>query len=80
MDNKKTKVYPTNPLGIIALFVFLIEAISSVSLKILVDGCSEYVGTLVYFIISYPSAIAALFFGTLWFKREALFAPGDFKD
>ncbi|TQV84395.1 tetratricopeptide repeat protein [Aliikangiella coralliicola] len=80
MESRKHRIYPTNPLGIIALFVFFIEAISTFSLKILADTHSEYVSALVYFIILFPSAIAVMFFLTLWCKREALFAPGDFKD
>jgi hypothetical protein len=76
----KSKIYPTNPIGIISLFVFFIEAISTVSLKFLVDANSEFVGVIIFFIVAFPSAIALLFFFTLWLKRECLFAPGDFKD
>lgn len=74
------KVYPKNPLGIIALFVFLIEAISTVSLKILVDAQSPFVGHVIGFIISFPSVIVLLFFATLWLRRESLYSPTDFRD
>lgn len=60
------KIYPKNPLGIIALFVFLIEAISTVSLKFLLDAQSPFVGPIVVFIISFPSVVVILFFITLW--------------
>ena len=81
MENEiKKKIYPKNPLGIIALFVFFIEAISTVSLKFMIDGSSEFIGHLVWFIILYPSVIAFLFFITLWCKRESFYGPSDFKD
>jgi tetratricopeptide (TPR) repeat protein len=74
------KVYPKNPLGIIALFVFLIEAISTVSLKFLLDSQSHFVGYIVAFIISFPVIIIILFFITLWVRRESLYSPADFRD
>jgi|GEM_PF-5524933 len=73
----KQKVYPNNPLGIIATFVFFIEAISASSLYFLRD----YFGLLkmiTIFIIAFPSSIAVIFFLFLWIKREALYSPGDY--
>src|SRR5262245_31553544 len=67
-----------NPLGIISLFVFFIEAIATVSLKIAIS--SDYVGHIVWFIILFPTLIVFLFFGTLWAKRECLYSPGEFRD
>src|SRR6185436_9840158 len=67
-----------NPLGIISLFVFFIEAIATVSLKIAIS--SSYVGHIVWFIIMFPTLIVFLFFGTLWAKRECLYSPGEFRD
>lgn len=72
---RERRLYPRNPLGIIALFVFFIEAISTVSLKFLLDAKSPYVGIILCFIIAFPSAIAILFFVTLWFRRESLYSP-----
>lgn len=74
------KVYPKNPLGIIALFVFLIEAISTISLKFLLDSQSPFVGYVVAFIIFFPVIIILLFFITLWVRRESLYSPADFRD
>jgi len=67
---------PRNPLGIIALFVFLIEAIATVSLKFVVN--TPFVAHLVWFIILYPTFIALVFFVFLWAKREAFYSPYDF--
>lgn len=76
----KNITYPKNPLGIIAIFVFLIEGISTISLKFVIDASIELASLLVWFIILFPSAIVILFFITLWFKREGLYSPSDFKD
>ncbi|MEE3998807.1 hypothetical protein V1T75_00545 [Tenacibaculum sp. FZY0031] len=73
------KIYPNNPLGIIAIFVFFIEAITAASLGFLKDN-DELLKMIVIFIISFPSIIALLFFSILIFKREILFAPSDYKD
>jgi len=74
----KERVTPGNPLGMIALFVFLIETVATVSLHAVAD--QPYAAVLVWFIVAFPSVIALLFFVLLWFKREALYAPMDFPD
>jgi tetratricopeptide (TPR) repeat protein len=68
---------PRNPLGIIALFVFLIEAIATISLKFVAD--TPFVAHLVWFIILYPTFISLAFFAFLWMKREAFYSPYDFR-
>lgn len=68
---------PRNPLGIIALFVFLIEAIATISLKFVIG--TAFVGHLVWFIILYPLFISMAFFVFLWMKREAFYSPYDFR-
>lgn len=75
----KSRLYPANPLGIIATFVFFIEAITASSLHLLRDH-HDLLEKIVYFIIAFPTFIAIAFFAILVAKREALFAPGDFKD
>jgi hypothetical protein len=65
------------PIGIIGLFVFLIEAIATVSLKFVIG--TQFVGHLVWFIIIYPTFIALAFFAFLWKKREAFYSPYDFR-
>lgn len=67
-----------NPLGIISLFVFFIEAIATVSLQIAVE--TKYVGHVVWFIILFPTLIVLLFFITLWAKRESFYSPMEFRD
>lgn len=74
------RAYPRNPLGIIALFVFFIEAISTITLKFLLNAGSPYVLYILAFIIVFPSAIVVFFFITLWFRRESLYGPGDFRE
>jgi tetratricopeptide (TPR) repeat protein len=74
----KDRATPQNPLGIIALFVFFIEAIATVSLGLVVR--QSYAIYLVWFIIFYPTFIALAFFVLLWVKREALYSPSDFRD
>jgi len=69
---------PKNPLGVIALFVFLIETIATISLHAVAD--KPFAVVLVWFIVAYPVGIALCFFLLLWFKREALFGPMDFAD
>lgn len=68
---------PRNPLGIIALFVFFIEAIATISLKFIVG--TAFVPHLVWFIILYPTFITLVFFTFLWMKREAFYSPYDFR-
>lgn len=75
---EKGITFAKNPLGIISLFVFFIEAIATVSLNIAVE--TDYAGHIVWFIILFPTLIVLLFFGTLWIKRESLYAPMDFSD
>ena len=77
-DSITNRVTPRNPLGVISLFVFLIETVATVSLHAVAD--QPYAAVLVWFIVTFPSVIAVLFFLLLWFKREALFGPMDFRD
>jgi tetratricopeptide (TPR) repeat protein len=67
-----------NPLGIISLFVFFIEAIATVSLGVAIK--TEYIGHVIWFIILFPTLIVILFFVTLWTKRECLYSPMEFRD
>lgn len=77
----RNRSLPGNPLGMIALFVLLIEAIATISLKIVAEARDPgLLMALVAFIIVFPCAIAALFFLTLWRKREVLYGPMDFSD
>jgi tetratricopeptide (TPR) repeat protein len=77
-DSKQGRWTPHNPLGVIALFVFLIETVATVSLHTVAE--KPFASVLVWFIVLYPIGIAITFFLLLWFKREALFGPMDFTD
>src|SRR5579863_4369328 len=77
-DSKRRRWTPHNPLGVIALFVFLIETVATISLRAAVD--KPFAAVFVWFIVLYPLFIATSFFLLLWFKREALFGPMDFTD
>ncbi|UZR93490.1 tetratricopeptide repeat protein [Chondrinema litorale] len=76
LNNNKS--YPTNPLGTIAIFVFSIEAISASSLVALKDHY-DLLQIITIFIVSFPTAIAAVFFVFLWKNREALYSPKDYQ-
>ena len=81
MTDFKKRIYPQNPLGIIALFVFFIEAISTISLKfVLAQGDDKLAEILIWFIVLFPTVIALLFFMLLWLRREVLYSPHDFKN
>ena len=61
---------PGRSVGAIALFVVLIEAIVTVSLKFLLDANSPYIGHIVFFIMGFPLLFVVLIFSTLWMKRD----------
>jgi tetratricopeptide (TPR) repeat protein len=72
------KIYPTNPIGIFALFVFFIEAIGTTCLIILDGDVNFHLRLImVIFIASFPVIIAGLFFLIMWFKPTHMFSPGD---
>ncbi len=75
----KNRLYPSNPLGIIATFVFFIEAISASTVFIIKDN-ECLLERVINFIIIFPSVIAGVFFLILIFKRQILFGPNDFKN
>jgi tetratricopeptide (TPR) repeat protein len=78
-ETKEKKYYPSNPLGIIALFVFFIETINATTIYFLKEQ-PELLKYVVIFIISFPSIIAILFFIFLWNKPEAFYTPSDYKE
>lgn len=80
VEKDKQRIYPKSPIGIVALFVLFIEAVSTVSLKFLLDASSPFTGYMITFIIVFPTVIVVLFFITIWFKRESLFSPSDFRE
>jgi tetratricopeptide (TPR) repeat protein len=67
-----------NPLSVIALFVLLVEAIATVTL-IQVREQLEVALPLVWFIVLFPTMIALLFFSTLWWRHQSLYAPTEYR-
>lgn len=64
------RAYPSSSVGGIALFVVLIEAIATVSLKFLLDANSSFIGHIVFFIMGFPVLFVVLIFTTLWMRRD----------
>lgn len=63
-------------IGVLVLLVSVIEVVTSVSLKFLLDADSPYAAPVV-FLIGFPVLVALLLFGTLWFRPESLHGPSD---
>lgn len=75
----KSRIYPTNPLGIIALFVFFNETLATVTLKFMLESSSELATPMTWFIISFPVVVCVAFFVLLLFKAQVLYGPQDFR-
>lgn len=67
-----------NPLSVIAMFVLLVEAITTVTL-VQVQSINQFSFPLVWFIILFPTLIALLFFGTLWWRHQFLYSPMEYR-
>ena len=67
-----------NPLSVIAMFVLLVEAIATVTL-IQVRSEAAIALPLVWFIVLFPTLIALLFFGTLWWGHQFLYSPMEYR-
>jgi len=66
-----------NPLTIIGLFAALSEVAMVVALKS-VDPDQQYV--FIWFVMGFPALLVVLFFITLNFNHEVLYAPSDYRD
>ena len=64
------RVHPGSSVRALALFVVLIEAIATVSLKFLLDANSPFIGHIVFFIMGFPLLFVVLIFSTLWMNRD----------
>ncbi len=67
-----------NPLSVIALFVLLVEAIATVTL-IQVRDQPQVAVPLVWFVVLFPTMIALLFFSTIWWAHQYLYAPTEYR-
>ena len=66
-----------NPLTIIAIFAGIAE-VSGTIITPFID--KELQGIFIYFLIGFPTILVVLFFVTLWFKSNVLYAPSDFSN
>lgn len=66
-----------NPLTIIAIFAGLAEVSGTIVLPLLKENIQS---TYIWFLMFFPSILVILFFFTLFFKREVLYAPSDFHE
>ena len=82
-QQKATKLKPRNtigakvltPLGIIASFVSLTEAIAGIAAVQTTGGVQV---ALIAFVCAFPLMVAAAFFAILWHKPHVLYPPADF--
>lgn len=65
------------PLTIIAIFAGIAE-VSGTIITPFID--KELQGIFIYFLIGFPTILVVLFFVTLWFKSNVLYAPSDFSN
>lgn len=71
------RVMVSNPLTVIALFVFLVETVATVTLVQVVKEPVAW--PLAIFVVSFPVLIAVFFFVTLWWKHNTLYSPKEFR-
>jgi len=67
----------SNPLTIVAIFAALAEVAGTVAL---VSVSPELQKVFVWFVMLFPTALVGLFFITLNFNPQVLYAPSDFQD
>ena len=66
-----------NPLSVIAIFVLLVEAIATIPL--ITVSARETAVPLVWFVVSFPTIVAILFFSTLWWGHQRLYSPMEYR-
>jgi hypothetical protein len=77
-----TKKYAKNPLGIIALFIWLVYLVAGSVLSLSVsylEGSWQRM-PLIFFIVIFPCVILAVFTYLVVYHHEKLYAPSDYKD
>jgi len=71
------KSHISNPLTLISIFAGVSETVSTAVLPF-IDADQQAI--FIWFVMLFPAALVATFFLILWFKREILYAPSDFRD
>ncbi len=67
----------SNPLTVIAIFAGITEVGATTVLPFLPPASQA---VYMWFVILFPCALVALFFGTLNFNHRVLYAPSDYRD
>lgn len=67
-----------NPLSVIAMFVLLVEVIATVTLVNVLEK-PEISLPIAWFIVVFPTLIAILFFGTIWWRHQFLYSPYEYR-
>lgn len=67
-----------NPLSVIAMFVLLVEVIATVTLVQVIDA-REIAQPIAWFVVIFPTLIAFLFFGTIWWRHQFLYSPYEYR-
>ena len=70
----------SNPLTLIAIFAGVTEAVGQLMLPHIDKLSATNQSVLVWFLVLFPVLLVILFFLTLNFNRNALYAPSDFDD
>jgi len=70
------KIRPiSNPLTVIAIFAAMAEVAGSVVLGVVTPSVQAI---FVWYVMLFPASLVLMFFLTLWFKSDVLYAPKDF--
>jgi len=67
-----------NPLSVIAMFVLLVEVIATVTL-VQVLPKDHIAVPIAWFVVIFPTLIAFLFFGTIWWRHQFLYSPYEYR-
>ncbi len=67
-----------NPLSVIAMFVLLVEVIATVTL-VQVLSKDHIAVPIAWFVVMFPTLIAFLFFGTIWWRHQFLYSPYEYR-
>lgn len=67
-----------NPLSVIAMFVLLVEVIATITLVNVLQK-PDIALPIAWFIVIFPTIIAFLFFGTIWWRHQFLYSPYEYR-
>jgi hypothetical protein len=76
-ENVREQSTIKNPLTVIAIFAGIAEVSGTIVLPLLDSSIQN---TFMWFVMGFPCVLVLLFFVTLLFRHEVLYAPSDFRD